>query len=278
MDEQEQRIHRTWVQLLLDEDCRQAAAIALESEIHLYCQGQERLGGEDDGYIAWFWVVEVTFHVPTAFKSTVKNDTSISDVFQYAASEILQDRMLSFVLVLDGLNPQRERIKAEVLRYSYTTKLLEVEPDWQNTIRKLVTSRGIANQGNITEKVFARENKEVIAYNEMKFGSRSEVRIAQELERQSVLFFPLPLAIRAETGKAYQDHREVDFLVCNNGVWGILEVSNHDSARYEMDKEKDAWFKKSGILCIEHYTAKRCYESPGQVVDEFLAILAQHKK
>jgi len=86
----------------------------------------------------------------------------------------------------------------------------------------------------------------------------------------------LPLAVRVETGNFYKDHREPDFLVCDDGRWGILEVSFHPD-RFEKDAEKDAWFKKSGILCIQHYSAERCYNKSQEVVDEFLDILAKHK-
>ena len=111
----------------------------------------------------------------------------------------------------------------------------------------------------------------------MKFASQSEIRIAQELEARRILFFPLPLAVRADTGDFYQDHREPDFLVCKDGVWGILEVSYHPD-RYEKDSEKDSWFKKSGILCVQHYSAERCYNHFSDVVNEFLEILERHKR
>ena len=101
--------------------------------------------------------------------------------------------------------------------------------------------------------------------------------ISQELETRGVLFFPLPLAIRADTGERYRDHREPDFLVCDEGTWGVLEVSYHPD-RFEKDKEKDAWWKKSGILCVEHYTAERCYREPARLVDEFLEILRRHRR
>jgi hypothetical protein len=114
-------------------------------------------------------------------------------------------------------------------------------------------------------------------YNEMKFASQSEIRIAQEFEARYILFFPLPLAVRSETGNFFEDHREVDFLVCNDGTWGILEVSYHPD-RFEKDAEKDTWFKKSGILCVQHYSAERCYNNAKEVVDEFLGILAKHKR
>jgi hypothetical protein len=81
----------------------------------------------------------------------------------------------------------------------------------------------------------------------------------------------------SDTGAPYLDHREPDFLICHDGVWGILEVAFHPG-RYEKDAEKDIWFKKSGILCIQHYTAERCYNYPSEVVDGFLQILAKHKR
>jgi very-short-patch-repair endonuclease len=48
--------------------------------------------------------------------------------------------------------------------------------------------------------------------------------------------------------------------------------------RYEQDSEKDFWMKKAGILCIQHYTAERCYKETAQVVDEFLSVLQKHAR
>jgi hypothetical protein len=141
----------------------------------------------------------------------------------------------------------------------------------------LIANAQNPNQATVTEKVFFRANKQPYTYNEIKFASQSEIRIAQELELHQILFFPLPLAVRAETGVFYEDHREPDFLICDEGTWGILEVSYHPD-RFEKDAEKDIWFKKSGILCVQHYSAERCYKNPAEVVSEFLGILAKHKK
>ena len=70
-----------------------------------------------------------------------------------------------------------------------------------------------------------------------------------------------------------QDHREVDFLICQNGAWGILEVSYHPD-RYERDAEKDVWFKQSGILCIQHYTSESCYTDAAKKVVSAVAAAA----
>jgi len=145
------------------------------------------------------------------------------------------------------------------------------------TMPHLIVNAKDSNQAIVTEKVFSREKKQVYLYNEMKFASQAEIRIAQEFERRKILFFPLPLAVRNDTGNLFEDHREVDFLVCHDGIWGILEVSYHPD-RFEKDAEKDSWFKDSGILCIQHSTAERCYNQPSAVVNEFLKILAKYKR
>ena len=159
----------------------------------------------------------------------------------------------------------------------FRMRILDIEDGWREKIKEQIVNAKDTNQAVITGKVFTREKKQVLEYNEIKFASQSEIRIAQELERRKTLFFPLPLAVGNDTGILYKDHREVDFLVCSEGTWGILEVAFHPD-RYEQDAEKDNWFKRSGILCIQHYTAERCYSQSSTVVEEFLSILKQHKK
>ena len=179
--------------------------------------------------------------------------------------------------LLDICEGNLETIETEKLDIFFCFVPSEIEEMWKDVIRRKISRVKDPNQAVITEKVFLRQRKQPYLYNEMKFGSKSEIGVAQELETRKVLFFPLPLAVRAETGKFYQDHREVDFLICHDGVWGILEIAYH-SGRYEKDKEKDSWFKTSGILCIEHYTAEKCFNAPKKVVDEFLEVLAKCKR
>jgi hypothetical protein len=179
----------------------------------------------------------------------------------------------SFRVVSDGhINTDIEKLPIQL-----RVKLLDVDTEWKARIRLLLAESRESNQGIVTEKMFTKRGKQPLLYNEMKFGSKSEIAIAQALEEKGVLFFPLPLAIRSDTGALYLDHREPDFLICNDGLWGILEVSYHPD-RYEKDSEKDVWFKQSGILCIQHYTAERCYQNPSEVVDEFLTILSKYKR
>lgn len=286
MEELEATVHRTWVQLLADHGYQEEAATAIDTDIHLTYVGNTLISF-DDGSREWLDTVEVEFAVPAFAFGFINDSDSRRRIMERAVQAILDGRHVTATVhpgvrdPVDGeyfVRTRDIRVKAEHLVFAYRVKLIDVDEGWQEVVRRQIVSSSPVNQGNITEKLFARDEKDVLTYNEMKFASRSEIRIAQELERKKLLFFPLPLAVRADTGKQYADHREVDFLICNQGKWGILEVSFHDPGRYEKDKEKDAWFKKSGILCVEHYTAERCFRSPDQVVDEFLGILRQYER
>lgn len=252
MDEFEQRIHRTWVQLFLENNYPDIAAIAVDSEI--------TLAGQTD----WgrFYVDSVVFGLPVSAYALVRNSDRIKDIMKRGVLSVLRGRC---------------EFNEENLEFVYTLKLLEVEEGWQNIVKNLIVNAQTPNQGTVTEKMFLQRAQDPLLYNQMKFGSHSEIRIAQELEKRKVMFFPLPLAVRRDTGNFYDDHREPDFLICDNGVWGVLEVAYHPD-RYEKDAEKAAWFKKSGILCVEHYTAERCYNNASEVVEQFLSILAKHRK
>lgn len=256
MDREERLLQRTWVQLLLENNYNEIAAIALDSDIERLVNWYEDFGEMVAHYYG------IAFLVPASSYALVKNDDLIKRLMERAMNAVCVGHL---------------SVEPDEMVFEYRVKMVEPEEGWREVIRELITNKTHPNQGNVTETVFLREGKAPIIYNEMKFASKTEVRIAQELEDRSILFFPLALAVRAETGQLWKDHREVDFLICQNGVWGILEISHHPD-RYEVDKEKDVWFKKSGILCVEHYTAKKAYENPALVVDEFLETLAKYKR
>ena len=259
MNEFEAKLHRTWVQLLIDNGHPEIAAIATESEVCL-------LYLHDSFHGRYPSPESIAIGFPTFAWIYINNNEQNQRIIEGAMRTVIQGNIFSD----DGC-------LINDLPLMYRVKLVEVEEGWQNIVKNLIANSQNLNQAVVTEKVFSKKERNILIYNEMKFASKTEIRIAQELENRKILFFPLPLAVRAETGNFYNDHREVDFLICQDGTWGILEVSFHQD-RYEKDSEKDSWFKKSGILCIQHYTAEKCWEHPRQVVDEFLSILSQHKR
>ncbi len=254
MEELEALIHRSWIEMLVAGNYREIAALVVDGSIaSMY----------ENGYVDGFFV-----ELPPTVMPFIENDPSLKQLIE----QTFRTAVYGHVKYSSG-----NIIEADDIRVVFRMKLLACEDNWREKIKEQIVNAKDSNQAVITEKVFAREKKYVLEYNEMKFASQSEIRIAQELERRKVLFFPLPLAVRNDTGVLYKDHREVDFLVCSGGTWGILEVAFHPD-RYEQDSEKDGWFKRSGILCIQHYTAERCYQHSTTVVEEFLNILKQHKK
>jgi len=65
-------------------------------------------------------------------------------------------------------------------------------------------------------------------------------------------------------------------LIFHERKCGILEVDGeafHPPSRTVEEHERDRLFKQNGILLVEHYDAKRCYNEPEGVVTEFLEIL-----
>jgi hypothetical protein len=248
MNDLEQKLHRTWVQAFVEFGYPEIAAIALDIDIEI--EWEEVSSWEQEPKAVWF-------DIPMpSFKFAKENEAIIKRIFLGIANGNIGD--------------------VENFPIQFRVALLEIEEGWKDIVKRLILNARDPNQGIITEKLFLNRGEQPYIYNEMKFASKTEIRIAQELEARQILFFPLPLAVRCETGKNYVDHKEVDFLICENGTWGILEVSYHEN-RYEKDKEKDAWFKRSGILCVEHYTAERCFNRPKSVVDEFLEILRKYK-
>jgi hypothetical protein len=105
----------------------------------------------------------------------------------------------------------------------------------------------------------------------LRFRSKTETRIYDALRSRRVLFFPLPTAVLGGTDRVGK--REPDFLVCQDGRWGILEVMGepyHPAATAMRDHDRARGFQDYGLLTIQFYDASRCYEHPDQVVDDFL--------
>ena len=70
------------------------------------------------------------------------------------------------------------------------------------------------------------KKERTILHDELRFRSKAEIAIYDELKRRDVLFFPnpgrRPGASASEYGAAVAK-REPDFLICYKGKWGILE-------------------------------------------------------
>ena len=245
------------MQLLIDDNQKELAAMLIDGSLEVTkTPGLSLEHGEDASR-------GLAVEIPHEYYDMIITNELYSDVIKRSLEKLFRQ----YVRLWDNTK----------IRIGLRVKLIEVEQGWKDKVRAIILHAQAPNQGALTEQVLAQKGRQPLVYQEMKFGSISEVSIAQELASRRVLFFPLPLAVRSETGAAYMDRREPDFLICHDGVWGILEVAFHPD-RYEKDAEKDVWFKKSGIVCIQNYTAEQCFNHPSEVVDAFLHILAKHKR
>jgi hypothetical protein len=113
----------------------------------------------------------------------------------------------------------------------------------------------------------------VHGWNELRFNSETEIRVASALERAGVLFLPNCLArLGPPNGRV---NREADFLICHEGIWDILEVDGqpfHPASLSAQEHERDRLFKAHGILIVEHFDAARCFSDADGVVRDFLQV------
>ncbi|AFZ27724.1 Protein of unknown function (DUF559) [Cylindrospermum stagnale PCC 7417] len=68
---------------------------------------------------------------------------------------------------------------------------------------------------------------------------------------------------------------KLHFILVVYGRWGILEVDgpHHTAERRVEEQERERIFKKNGIKVVERFDAKRCYENPDEVVQEFFKMI-----
>jgi hypothetical protein len=157
-----------------------------------------------------------------------------------------------------------------VKHFTTHVELLDIDPDWRNELLEIARGRDVTNQG------VSIKGRPLYTWKNLRFRSKSEMRVAQALDRANVLFFPNSMA-RLGTVTDARENREPDFLVCESGRWGILEVHGepwHPPTRAVQDADRARLFKQHGIKVVEPYDATRCYEMPDDVVADFLRLLA----
>jgi hypothetical protein len=73
---------------------------------------------------------------------------------------------------------------------------------------------------------------------------------------------------------------EPDFLVCQDGRWGILEPGGdgaHTPQNSTRDHERARLFNDYGVTFHQFYGAEHCYRDPDGVVEDFLTRLARSR-
>lgn len=144
-----------------------------------------------------------------------------------------------------------------------------LDPNWMDELIAIARGQDVHNQ--------LANQKTAHTWNNLRFRSNSELKIAQALDRACVLFLPNCLGRLGQTMQTRQN-READFLICSHGRWGILEIDGepfHPPSRTVEDHERDRLFHFHGIHVIEHYDARICFNNPDKVVKEFIEMLVK---
>jgi hypothetical protein len=113
-----------------------------------------------------------------------------------------------------------------------------------------------------------REGYRSLEWKGLIFRSESEIKIAKTLDHRGIFFIP-PVRVRLNANKKSRQTRELDFVICHEGKWGVLEVDGPFHVR-DADVERDQWLEAHGITSIQRFPSLRCFQEPQAVVDEFL--------
>jgi hypothetical protein len=111
-----------------------------------------------------------------------------------------------------------------------------------------------------------------VLYDGVRFRSFTETRVYDALKRRKLLFYPNATVIFGATRE--DEKKETDFLVCDHGRWGVLEVVSkeyHPSPR--RDEERAKKLREFGVTVVAFFDDNRCYNEPEAVIDEFLSLL-----
>ena len=258
-----EQLHGSALAFLLEGDDEEAAAALARCTI-------ERVFQDPNYGNLWHWILTVHLRAPRAVYSLVAQDFQI-------LNEPNQQAQYS-VLVADNTVAGR-------IRNAFTAVIAHGDSIERIDIRAQIADVGDRHMladlisqtfgGDISNQApLAREAR---FWEDLRFRSQSEIKIAEALDEARVMFFPLCRG-RVTLGKQ-RVTREPDFLVCHQAKWGILEVDGepfHPATRTTQDHERDRLFRSHGIRVVEHFDSKQCYEYPKLVVGKFLEILAKN--
>ncbi|HVB22314.1 MAG TPA: hypothetical protein VNG51_10245 [Ktedonobacteraceae bacterium] len=235
----DEKIHASAVQFLIQENDREAAMALLS------CTFELSIWNDDQSH--------------TDYNVLLRGPRQIYEVLNDDNHRVT----LAVAAALDAVMPW----DCAVHRIYIRSNLVDAALGWKAEMLDIALGKVVHNQG-ITIK-----NQATMIWQNLRFRSESEKRIAQALDRAGVLFLPNCLA-RITTPEG-RNTKEPDFVVCHQGRWGILEVDGepfHPPTRTVEDHKRDRDFRKYGIQ-VEHFDASECYQQPDRVVKDFLDTL-----
>jgi hypothetical protein len=233
-------------QFLIEGNQRDAAALLL------YCD----VDNLDPSWRSWgegYWELAVNLRGPRSAYEAFQRDAD-------PAAESIRGALRAVI-------PSTYELESITVRAT----IAELVPGWREALLESAQGKVVHNQGIVYT------NEQILTWNQLRYRSKSEVRIADALDQANVFFLPNCRG-RLTGDEGRRVNRDPDFLVCHNGHWGILEVDGepfHPPSRTVHDHQRDRLFRKYGIRTVEHFDATECYQQPQEVVKKFLTILAR---
>lgn len=235
------------IQFLVEGGENDAAALLLSCTVELSIQIQNDSWGED------YEEVSVGVFGPrAAYDGIEESGSDIGGAIRKAF-----EAMLPLGVYSCRVNARAQRI--------------EIDGSWREELKKVVRGTGVSNQG------VPIEGRDIQLWHGLRFRSRTEVKIAESLQGRGILFFPnCRCRIVQDDGYIV---REPDFLICQEGKWGILQVDGepyHGGHTRAKEQKDDRLFHRFGVAVIQHVSAHECWTNTNSVVDEFLRLLRQN--
>ena len=211
--------------------------------------------------LAMSQIIGTNFHNATLTGSCIKDWllNSLTDL----------DGVICEYVYLDEQNTERRPMNGNFAPGEFASLYKKIIENIDLILGKtLEKDNNINNQG-----VQFYSNSIIHTWENLRFRSKTEIKIAEALDRTGVLFVPNSLA-RLTTPKG-RENKEADFLICYNGKWGVLEVDGpfHTAERRVEEQERERVFKKNGIKVVERFDSERCYNNPDEVVQEFFKMI-----
>jgi hypothetical protein len=271
MDEQQRRQQRnervlaSVEQFLIDGGEEKAATLLLSCDLNCH----EVLHKDDEGN-TYNNLWSITLPAPRAsyqLLAPLNRDDFRDPEFRIRYPLVFQEDVFS---ICDDIANAFSALLGNNVAYAVRASLIKINDQWREELLALLRGDHVTNQG----LQFSPKTR-MVTWNNLRFRSGAEVRIAEALERAQVLFLPNCMA---RLGFSHRENREPDFLICHRGKWDVLEVDgplSHPPARKVDDDERARLFKAHGIRLVEHFDAGDCLENADGVVKRFLYLLGQ---
>ena len=180
----DEKLHASAVQFLLDRHEEDAANLLLSCTLQIS-------GADSRVYIGSEHICAVEVHL---VGPRIAYDVLIND--RHIVTKAIKR-------AIDAVVPADFYVSSVITR----ARLVDVDPSWKVELLEIARGKGVHNQGLGASKI----------WNNLRFRSVSEIRIAEALDRTAVLFLPNCLA--RLTMPEGRKNREADFLVCFDGKW-----------------------------------------------------------